>query len=478
MNDTKLIKTIGHIFFLVLFIYAAYFYVERMLYSDVSFYIFKILSFEKFNIEAGRRMAFLTQIIPLIFLKFHASLKVIMLSYSISFVVIYYLIFLICLYGFSSVRAAIASTVMLFLGISDCSLYPVTELQLGIMFCILLYGYLEYFFLNEKLLATLGKFVFILFGVIIILMCLFSHPSTLFPVLFIIIFQGIDKKLYNNKLIYALLLVTIVVYGFKFLSIDKNSYEGQQMSPVRNLVAVLWNFSNQNSVHFFLKFVLKGIYILPLLLFLVSGVYYLWKKSYLKLAFIIIATIGFFVLLMVVFSPGDSDVGMEKNLLPLWIFIAIPFIHDVMFEKFRYAKLQPLIYLLVIVAGLTGFHRATVIYGDRITYMKHVLESASKSLNSSKIIIEKKNLNQDKTGSTWSYANETLLLSSINGPQNSKTIYIVNELNEIASFDLQKKDVYLCVPFWLEWNYSAINQRYFQLPPELYRILENPIKEE
>jgi hypothetical protein len=475
MKEFRIIKILAHTFFIVLFVFAVVFYIERILYADGSFYTFKILCFEKFNIESGRYMAFLTQILPLILVKMHAGLKAVMVSYSVSFVVIYYLIFLICMYVFSSFRAGLATTFVLFLGISDCSMYPLTELQLGLIFCVLFYGFLEYYFLHEQQFTFAKKAAQLLFGGMIILMCLFSHPTTLFPVFFILGFQYIDKGLYKNKTIYFFAFLALVFYSAKFLSVDRNSYEGQQMGPLKNMLAILEKFSNINSVHFFLKFILKGIYVLPLLLFLVTIVYYFVKRNYLKLAFIIVTTFGFFIILMVVFSPGDIDVGMEKNIMPLWIFIALPFVHDLLFHKFRHFFVQPLIYTVVVIAGLTWFYRATVIYSDRLNYMKQLIETSSDTVQSSKIIVEKKNLNIYRVGSTWSYANETLLLSSLDGPQNAKTVYVVDDRNQLKDDDLQKNDVYLCVPFWLKWNYSSLNQRYFQLPLQPYQIFESRV---
>lgn len=132
MNEQKLIKILANSVFIFLFIYAFYFYLER-LNCDTSFFTFKILNFEKFNIEAGRYATFITQIIPLILIKLHAGLKTILIGYSVSFVIINYLFFLTILYAFKSIKAALTGTILLFLGVSDTSLYAVTEIFFGMM---------------------------------------------------------------------------------------------------------------------------------------------------------------------------------------------------------------------------------------------------------------------------------------------------------------------------------------------------------
>jgi len=474
MTEIRITKVLGHLVFLIMLVYACVFFFERM-NSDTSFFTFKILSFEKFNIEAGRYSSFITQIIPLALMKLHAGLKVILISYSVSFVIVFYSVFLLCMYAFSSLRAAIAATFVVFLGISDTSMYSGTEIHFGMMSAALFYAYLEYFLQQEKTFSVTKKVFFVFLGILIILLCLFNHPSTLFPLVFILMFQAIDKKLYASKTLYILGFVVVIAYGLKYLSIDENSYEANQLAPFYNLFSILGNFIHTNSVHFFLKFVWKGVYVLPLLLFAITLGYYLIKKEYLKLSFYFVSTIGFFVLLMVIFSPGDSDLGMERNLIPLWFFIGLPFAHDVLFHEFRFPYMRPIVYSLVIIAGFAGFYRATVLYKERTDYMWHIIREAARQTGSGKIIIEKKNLQMDKLMGSWTFATETLLMSAMEGPQNAKTIYLVDNLEQLKDIDLTKTEMFLCVPFWIEWGYPSLNQEYFQLPSQPYSILENPI---
>jgi len=212
-----------------------------------------------------------------------------------------------------------------------------------------------------------------------------------------------------------------------------------------------------------------------MVLFMITIWHYFVKKDYLKLAFTFVSFAGFFVFLMVLFSRGNSDLVMEKNLIPLWFFVAIPFIHDVLFQKFRRSHMMPIIYAIIIIIGLAGFYRATVLYGERARYMKQIIATACLTTHSNKVVIEKKNLQMNKLLGTWTFATETLLMSAIEDPSSSKTVYLVDNMEQLKDYDMQKTDVYLCMPFWLEWHYSSLNQRYFQLPREPYRIVESLI---
>lgn len=470
MEENRTIRLIAHLFFLVMLVFSAKFAVARMLFADGSFYLFKMTCSGHFNIEAGRFAAFLTQIIPVSLIHLHASLKTVILGYSLSFIIVYYGFFLISLHGFSSLNAAVASTLVLVLGVSDSSLYPISEMQLGIMSSILFYGFTEYYFSHETGLSRVKKAWMLISGALLIVLCMLSHPSSLFLLLFVLAFQSVDKGLFRSRMLYIFLLMVLAVFAAKFLTIHRNSYEGHQLAPAMSMFSTLRHLPSVYSVHFFLKYIFKGIYILPLVLLGVNIVFYLVRRAYEKLAFQLISFGGFFLVMMVLYAPGDSDAGMEKNLLPLWFYVAIPFVHDVLLGKASWGKWRPVFYGIILVCGLAGFSRAVSIYTSRLDYLKMIMNKASADTGMRKFIILKKNVQMDRLVSTWSIANESLLLSSLNGPQNSMAVYLVDDLKELGRYDLQARDVFLSVSFWLQWNYTQLNSTYYGLPeaPYLY----------
>lgn len=470
MEENRSIRLIAHLFFLVMLLFAANFAVARMLFADGSFYLFKMTCSGHFNIEAGRYAAFLTQIIPVSLIHLHASLKTVILGYSMSFIIVYYVFFLISLHGFFSLKSAVASTLMLVLGVSDSSMYPISEMQLGIMSSVLFYGFTEYYFSHETGFSPLKKAWMLIIGALLILLCMFSHPSSLFLVLFILAFQAVDKRLIKNRMLVGFLLLVVVVYAAKFLSISRNSYEGHQLAPAISMFTTLRHLPSVYSVHFFIKYIFKGIYVLPLVLLGVNIVFYLHRRAYGKLAFQFISFAGFFLVMMVLYAPGDSDAGMEKNLLPLWFYVAIPFVHDLLLGTASWWRWRPVLYGIILVCGLAGFNRAASIYTSRLDYLKTIMAKASADTGMRKFIILKRNVQMDRLVSTWSIANESLLLSSLNGPQNSMAVYLVDDLKELGRYDLQARDVFLSVSFWLQWRYPMLNSHYFRLPEEMYTI--------
>lgn len=299
MKEFKPLILLAHVFFLAMLCFAIVFFVERFTYIDNSFYAFKIITFKNFNIELNRYSAFITQILPLLAINLNLSLKYVLISYSISFVLIYYAIFLINVYLFKSAKAGIATTLVMVLGICDAAFYPVTEIEFGVVLCILFYGYLEFYFQNINSLLKNKLTIIQGLGALIILLCLLIHPATLIPVLFILFFEIINYKLYSNKTAWLLLLFILVVYLIKLLTIPANGYEGNKIEPLKNFFSLARHFRGLYSLKFFYIYTKAGIYALPLILMFVSGIYYLIKKNYQKLIYYGFATAGCFVLLVV-----------------------------------------------------------------------------------------------------------------------------------------------------------------------------------
>ena len=475
MEKNRSLKIIAHLFFLVMLVFAGRYYLERMLFADGSFYIFKMTCFRTFIIEAGRYSAILTQAIPLALIRMHATLRTVILGYSLSFILVYYLFFLLATYGFGSLKAGLAATLVLVLGVSDSAMYPVSEMQLGLLSSILFYAFTEYYFLHSVSFSKRKRLWLLFTGTILIFLCMFSHPSTLFAVIFILAFQAVDKGVHRKRDFWLFILVAAIIFGAKFLSIHRNSYEGHQLAPANDLLSTLSHFTSIYSVHFFVKYISKGIYILPFILLLLLFAWYRYRRDYAKLLFQLAAFSGFFIILMILFAPGDSDAGMEKNLLPLWLFVAIPFAHDLLLDSHLKKNVRWLLYVAVILAGFAGIHRAMVIHTNRIAYVKELLEAAHKQSGAAKFIIACNDVNQDKLPSTWSIANESLLLSSISGPLNSKTIYLVDDTAKLPAFASPPPDVFISVSFWPLWNYKLIDTLYFGLPKQPYELVKGPL---
>ena len=211
---------------------------------------------------------------------------------------------------------------MLVLGIRHSFYHTVTETHQGLVYCVLLYAWLSYpLQLNRKIFS---RTIHIAVGVLIIALCFFVHPVTLFPVLFIIGYRIIEKKEWRNYGLYALIVITLLLFTLKFITTDEQSYEGQIFASFSGAIDTLGNLFHLYSFKFFIKRI-GGQYLFLVIMALSVTVYYIYHKNYLKLGYYLLAGSFFFLITVLTYFAGDSDMAMERAFMPLSIFVVIQY---------------------------------------------------------------------------------------------------------------------------------------------------------
>lgn len=135
---------LGHLSFMALFLASVYFYKERILFADSAFQFFKIINFEKFNVEAARYGSVLPEIPLLMAVKLGLNLKMLTIIYSVSFIGLYYLVYILCVHWLKNPKAGLAVVLTLILCISQSFFHPVTETHQSLVYSVLLFAILQY----------------------------------------------------------------------------------------------------------------------------------------------------------------------------------------------------------------------------------------------------------------------------------------------------------------------------------------------
>ncbi|MDA9564259.1 hypothetical protein N9R81_06270, partial [Flavobacteriales bacterium] len=115
---------------------------ERVAFIDSSYHLFKLINAETFTFEAGRYGAFFTKWPALLMIKLAAPLKVVMITFSIWFVVWYYLIFLFISYVLKNKTVGIAMALAFVTGYGHTFFHCVTETHQALAYCFLFYAWL------------------------------------------------------------------------------------------------------------------------------------------------------------------------------------------------------------------------------------------------------------------------------------------------------------------------------------------------
>lgn len=452
----------GHAAFLCLFILAGMYSQERMINSDAAFYLFKIIHFKAPNIEHGRLSAVFSQIPLLSSALAGLSLKMLIMVYSLSFVLLGYVTYLISVSLLKNRTAGWTVILLLFMGVSDSFYRPVSESTQGLVFSTLLFAWIGY---GHRFNATrAGRAIYYATGFLIILLCFFSHPLTVFPLLFICLFALIEKK--DAKPIFFAAFI-VLLYGWKaFTTAASPTYEGQKLPPAGEITRLIPGFFDLYSTKFLL--VRLGNLYLPVLIILALAVlYYLLRGNTRTSLLIMVFSLAFVFINNLVYHTGDSDIAMEKNLMPLILFAGIPFLNGLIFGARGGRRAGFILLLSILVFGSVHITGKSGVYSRRLVYLERIGDRARQE-SGDKFIAGKSELDVPVILFTWSLGVETLIHSSLEGPVHSVTIYSSGNPEGLAA-SLEEDHLFLCVPFWMRWDARELDPRYFSLSPGPYK---------
>jgi hypothetical protein len=454
---------LGHLSFLVLLIASVYYYKERILFADSAFQFFKIVNFEKINVEAYRYGAILPELPVLLAMKLGISLKLLIITYSVAFIALYYIVFLLCIKLFKNTAAGLSIIFILIMCVSESFFYPVTETHQSLIFSVLLFAILQYSSFRYSS-------VQILLASVVIIISFLAHPVAIYPLAFIIGYSAIDKKQLRSTMPYALLILVIGLAIGKVILTDENSYEGKFFSELLKSPSIIFELPFAYSTKFLIKRIF-GLYLWVAILELILILYLAIRKDYLKL-FWQLGISGFFLIVtLLTYNKGDSDMLMERAFMPLALLVSIPLLKEMLDNNNQYRMLKLSFLTLIVAVSLNRINKQGKVFRERTRFSQELMAKTAK-LPNRKFIIASSEL-QKHHYTYWSHSFETLILSSITVNIPTQTIYPANDINQLTKYTENANNVFLGADFWLEWSIDDLNHKYFNLSKELpYRIVK------
>ncbi len=237
---------------------------------------------------------------------------------------------------------------------------------------------------------------------------------------------------------------------------------------LRNSPRNLPDFLHLYATQYILLRIFKD-YLATLLIFLLMNVFYLWQRQFLKWIWMNLFIGGFLLIHNLIYYAGGSAIEMDKNLMVMNFFVFLPFVQDVLVRVSLNLRKAFLI-LAFLFAAVLIVHQSWR-YRERIHYLKSLTEVLEREPGR-KFYTWSDNIDSERVMFTWSIPVETLLMSSLDGPQHSATLYVFPGKEDLPDY-IQYPDLFLCVTFWEEWNVHDLNTRYFVLPEEPYRYIEH-----
>jgi len=438
---------IGLISFAFLFVFSVLFYKERTVFLDISFHLFCILKDHAFAIQNFRFGAFFTQLFPLIGCKLGLSLSTIACLYSVSFVLLPFIVFIILILS-KQVKIALAYLLFLLIMTTHTFYWIQSELPQGIAFLFLFTALLE-----TNLQKAILPVSFTPFASILIFIISFSHPLLLFPFLFFIVYYWI-LKYPNRSVLLAVLFLFLVFYTIKLIFF-KTDYDSGAMSGIKNLSLFFPNYiklqSTKNFIHYFIH-----DYYLVSFLFFANLAFYLKTKNCKSFLFILFSFLGFALLVSITYPNGADQFYLENQYLLLSIFVIVPFVYEVLPQLKDSNWSKQLIVLLLILVSIYRIESTHDYYTNRLNWYRSKLE-VTNQLEHRKIIFKVDTSINKQVLMTWASSCEFWLLSTLESGI-SRSIIIEEVPNEFDWVNSNKA----FIGKWGSFDYEKLDRRYFK----------------
>ena len=452
-NNILLIYS-GHFFFFILLLFSLYFYKERILFTDSAFQFFKIINFEKINIEASRYGAILPQLPILLLVKLGLKIKFLTIAFSSSFILLYYIVFVVIVHFLKNIEAGFAILLVLTACISQSFFHPATETHQSLVFTLLLYAILQ--FQNFRF-----PFIKTFLTILVMAVSFFTHPVALYTNVFIIGYVAIDKKQLKSASPYFLLFIIGVMAVTKIMLTTADSYEGRFFAELFQSSATILNLPGTQSLKFFVARA-GTLYLSVILLEVIIAAHFIRKKKYLKLIWALGIQFVFMLVTVITYNNGDATLMMERAFMPLALFAAILFMHEIEYTKESIKFVKPTLLILIVLFGLIRIYNQGQSFKARTEFNQNLLKKTTRFSNR-KFIIKKEELDNHILA-FWSNSFETLILSAIDVNVPTQTIFLANQTEKFEKYTKQPgTQVFLGTDFWLEWSIESLNPKYFNL---------------
>lgn len=446
--NTRSLLILGGAMFVALLVLSVVFFKERTAFIDIAYHLFCIVKDETFAIQNYRFGSFFTQLFPLLTSKLNCSLSTVAISYSISFIVLPLLTFLIILLGFKNTKVSIAYLLFVSLLTTHTFYWTQSELPQAMAFLFLFVAMLDNQIGKEKITKSL---YFI--GIILLTVVCFTHPLSIFAFAFLMAFYWLSFP-EKRKLLYRISLAFAIIYTVKS-TVFITPYDLKSVGGLSNFVKFFPHYLGLQSNKNLYQNLKHDYYIFVLATLLVCG-YYLYQKDFKKLFLVVAAIVGYTFIVNIKFAYGDLQFYLENQYLLLGIFVGIPLSYDVLAnDKFRKFSLS--IVTIICFFAVFRIYNAHKTYTQRLEWNRNFLAKTAK-LPQKKLIIPAAYAPMDTLLMTWGASYEFWILSTLESNQ-TRSIIIENDVYE---FDWAKENTNTFISKWGNFDYHTLNKNYFK----------------
>ena len=461
--STRKYLILGHLCFLALLILAAKYANVRVLLTDSAYQVFYDINHQGMLINDSRYSMVLTQILPWIAIHLHLPLKLVIISYSVSFILVGYVCWLITAY---LMRQRQAATLMLFvlLAIGGTFLHCISE-----SFQLMFYVPMLYAWMCQG--ETLKNFTYYTVLAILVALAFFIYPMSVFYILFAVGFRLLERgKPHIDKPAIAtavFLFLFIVLYWL----IGASGHDSEFVPTLPVIFDSLLHFFSLGSFGTFL-FMFPRLYLVPTVLLVLTLIGYARGKQWWKFWYLLGYAVAFLVAACIIYQTGDSPISRERYFIPLFFIVGLPFLVD---ELPRFSQRQEWIWFVAFIALIIfAFGRIMHYvhkYEPRLEAIAEVSQLAERQ-GQHKLLVTRSTAEEVFPEDIWGLALESMLFTAQQGPEHTVTIYKEEDDFDRTNADLYlNPEVYVSVNWWKRWEVKELNPYYFRLPSQGYKEL-------
>jgi len=459
------IQLIGVFFFGFLFCLAWYYYKERMLSFDPAFFSFRIIDDENFDVELGRWGSVISQWLPILALKQSCSLETFLRLYSVSFIISYYIVFLIITFGLKNYKAAIGLMIALCLTFRHSFYYATGELYQGIALTILLWAIMS----PEKNYSDKQKWIAAAISCVLIYVISYFHQLTFFTVFFVLFFEFLYNKRYKDFPLISVIVFALIWYIIRIKFLTTTEYEKSKMIDLQLISDQLPRLRELPCYIYFKQFAKQYLIWFALVMCIVA-LWLLKKRNWLSLLFIGAFPVGYLALIFIIYHNGDSPVMYENYFTSLGLFAGVGIV-SLAYERIKQKQWLLIVLCFVLVFNLKQVNGSHHVFTKRIEYIQRLTDHGRKQ-EKKKFLLDPGNFQWKYGWVAWTLPFETALYSSIAGPDSAITIYVVEHNKEQIDTLKDRENIFLGPEWAVTWFGSQnLDKRYFNFPSSGYESL-------
>ncbi|MEM9546489.1 MAG: hypothetical protein AAGA77_10990 [Bacteroidota bacterium] len=466
LNERQFSLVLGHFGMFLFVVFGFYFYQERLLIIDASYYTYNILHEGDFFIPHYRYINYFNQWLPLLLMKMGVGLKGVLIGYSMSFILFYYIIFTIVAHVFKNHKAALFMVLTLVLSCRFKHFMAVTETTNTLALSFLFVGWVT----REQYMKEMHKRKELIIALVMVLLLLVGHPIIFLPLMSFMAFYLVFNNQLTNKYAWLTFGFVLLAFFLRYKVMPSSGYEQNKMAAFEKTSEILPDFFNNWTYNHLKDYTMKhfkwGYYFYILVLIAL-----LYMKRFLSALVSVVTLCCFVVVVVIIYYKGESINMLESYYTffgYFWGFTALA-----VFSKLKapnYVRFAPVAIILLISFRSLFLHGG--FFTERLEYLYSLTEEAAEN-GTGKTLYPKKHLEWNRVIVPWSVSFTTLIYSTLKDPEDSRTVYLYEQKELDKKIDEEDETLFLGATFNLkQFKEADIPKAYFNLKSGKYYLVE------